>query len=193
MTEMSIAGKIPKNTIDEDGLLVKEAQRNPQQFKKIYQKWLTPVYRYFYFRVGNVKDAEDLTAQVFLRIYESLPRYENRGCFSAWLFSVAHARMVDFYRRDKKEVSLDVMDMDIASLTSDENSPTQDDLRQLLALLKTLNEEEQELIRLRFFAGLSFAEIGLLLNRKEDTVRKSVSRLLNRLQSQMEVHHDTTL
>ena len=190
MTEMSITGKIPRDTIDEDGLLVKEAQRNPKQFKKIYQKWLVPVYRYFYFRVGNVKDAEDLTAQVFLRIYEALPRYENRGCFSAWLFSVAHARMVDFYRRDKKEISLEAINMDMVS--SDDSTPTQDDLREMLALLKTLNEDEQELIHLRFFAGLSFTEIGVLLNRKEDTVRKAVSRLLNRMQTQMEAHHDRT-
>jgi len=55
--------------IDEDARLGEAAQATPANFKPLYQKWLNPVYRYFYFRVGNEKDAEHLTSQVFLRVY----------------------------------------------------------------------------------------------------------------------------
>ena len=185
MTEMHLADKIPKNNLDEDGLLIIEAQKNPQQFKKLYQKWLSPVFRYFYFRVGNSKDAEDLTGQVFLRVFESLPRYKHNGCFSAWLFSIAHARVVDFYRKSKKEVSLDNVEVEL-SIQMDDIGLSRDEVVDLLSLIKNLKGEEQELIYLRFFAGLSFAEIGMSLNRKEDTVRKSLSRLLDRMQLEME-------
>ena len=185
MTEMHLASKIPKNNVEEDWLLISDAQNNPQQFKKLYQKWLSPVFRYFYFRVGNTKDAEDLTGQVFLRVFESLPRYKHRGCFSAWLFSIAHARVVDFYRKNKKEVSLDNGELEL-SMPMDEVGLSRDEILDLLSMIKSLKDEEQELIYLRFFAGLSFAEIGESLNRKEDTVRKSLSRLLDRMQVKME-------
>lgn len=185
MTEMYLSSEIPKNTIEEDWLLIHEAQKNPQEFKKLYQKWLTPVFRYFYFRVGNTNDAEDLTGQVFLRVFESLSRYKHHGCFSAWLFTIAHARMVDYYRKNKGDVSLDAMEFEL-SVPMDDIGLSKDEILDLLSLIKSLKVEEQELIYLRFFAGLSFAEIGESLNRKEDTVRKSLSRLLDRIQLKME-------
>ena len=64
---------------------------------------------------------------------------------------------------------------------------------QIAALTKLINvlpEEEHELIRLRYIAELSFSEIGRLLNRSEDAVKKSLYRLLARLQSQLEVSHE---
>ena len=57
-------------------------------------------------------------------------------------------------------------------------------------LISDLPENDLELIRLRFIAELSFSEIGLVLNRKENTVKKSLYRLLARLKSQLEVSHE---
>jgi RNA polymerase sigma-70 factor (ECF subfamily) len=60
----------------------------------------------------------------------------------------------------------------------------------LAKLIRALSEEEHELIRLRYIAELSFSEIGRLVNRSEDAVKKSLYRLLARLQSQLEVSHE---
>ena len=190
MSETILTETNQKSRLDEDTQLVHAAQRNPEAFKFLYQKWLPRIYRYIYFRVGNSKDAEDLTSQVFLKIFEHLPRYREQGRFSAWLFSVAHARVVDFYRRGHKaevlnETTADQYQPDLLAL-----SARNEEIRQVLSLLGTLKEEEQELIRLRFAAELSYPEIGVILNRKEDAVRKSLSRLLYRLQLQLEDQHE---
>jgi RNA polymerase sigma-70 factor, ECF subfamily len=190
MSEIIMSEMVHESHTDEDAMLVRAAQQNPLKFKTIYQKWMARIYRYFYFRVGNVKDAEDLTSQVFLKVFESLPRYQNRGCFSAWLFSIAHARVVDFYRSKKKEGSLELHDAELSVPDMQDDFATADEVREVLHLFHTLNEEEQELIRLRFIAELSYQEIGAILSRKEDTVRKSVSRLLSRMQSTLEVQHE---
>ncbi|MCE1253689.1 MAG: sigma-70 family RNA polymerase sigma factor [Anaerolineae bacterium] len=176
--------------VDEDAKLVLAAQQNPREFKRLYQKWLARVYRYFYFRVGNQKDAEDLTSLVFLKVFEDLPHYKNRGCFSAWLFAIAHARVVDYYRRGFKELPLN--EINPGALPDDllAQSVHRDELRHLLLVLRNLSLEEQELIRLRFAAELSYQEIGQILNRKEDAVRKSISRLLERIQSQWEAKNE---
>jgi len=174
----------------EDAELVLAAQQNPAEFKLLYQKWLKPIYRYFYFRLGNARDAEDLTSQVFLKVYEDLPRYRSKGSFSAWLFTIAHARTVDFYRKGSREVSLEKIDL--AATSSDLLSQTvqNSEVEKVLSLLKRLDQDEQELIRLRFAADLSYREIGQILHRSEDAVRKSITRLLDRLQIQMELNHD---
>jgi RNA polymerase sigma-70 factor (ECF subfamily) len=191
MSELILLEVDQSRSLDEDAKLVLAAQQNPAEFKQLYLKWLKPIYRYFYFRVGNAKDAEDLTSQVFLKVYEDLPRYRNRGCFSAWLFAIAHARVVDHYRKGSREVPLDSLPPAASSPDSPSLADQAADVRQVMDLLQTLPEEEQELLRLRFMAGLSYREIGLALNRKEDAVRKSITRLLDRLQVQLEDSDET--
>ncbi len=175
---------------EEDMEMVHSAQESLAGFKRLYLKWLPLVYRYLYYRLGNVKDAEDLTSQVFLKVYEELPRYRDRGQFSAWLFTIVRHKMADFFRSQKPTVPIE-----LANLT-DQNSDLlaqtiqTNEIERLQKLIRSLPEEDQELIRLRFVVGLGYREIGALLNRKEDAVRKTLSRLLARLQSQLETSHE---
>jgi len=176
--------------ISDDSTLVLAAQQNPAAFQPLYQKWLKPIYRYFYFRVGNVKDAEDLTSQVFLKVYEDLPRYRNKGSFSAWLFTIAHSRVVDFFRKVNREDMLEKA----ALIANSTDLLTQvvhgSEIDQILSLLQKLNERDQELIRLRFFGELTYREIGQIMHRSEDAVRKAITRLLDRLQVELEAQND---
>jgi RNA polymerase sigma-70 factor (ECF subfamily) len=178
----------------EDMELVLAAQQNPARFDALYVRWLKPVYRYFYFRLGNIKDAEDLTSQVFLQVYKDLPRYHTRGAFSAWLFSIAHARLVDYYRKDShksiREIPIEKLEIPSNATELSAQAIQKADIEQVFSLLNSLTEKEQTLIRLRFMAELSYREIGQILHCKEDTARKSVSRLLERFKQQMENDHD---
>ncbi|RPI87286.1 MAG: RNA polymerase sigma factor [Chloroflexi bacterium] len=175
---------------EDESELVREAQSSLSGFKQLYLHWLSPVYRYFYFRTRNVKDAEDLTSQVFLKVYEELPRYRDRGYFSAWLFTIARSKAADFFRRNSREVSLEAVEVADGSLDLLAQAVQSDEIQRLKRLILSLPDEEQELIRLRFVSGLSYREIGEVLHRKEDAVRKSISRLLARLQNQLEKHHE---
>lgn len=168
----------------------REARQSLGSFKLLYLKWLLPVYHYFYYRVENAKDAEDLTSQVFLKVYEELPNYRERGYFSAWLFTLVRHNAADFFRKQPPDISFDTAGP--ADQTPDLLAQTilTDEIQLLRHLIRSLPEKEQELIQLRFVMGLSYREIGEMLNRKEDAIRKSISRLLARLQNQLEENHD---
>lgn len=173
--------------VDDEALLVVTAKRDPAAFNHIYRKYLNQVYYYFLSRVYNPTEAEDLTAQVFLEALEGLSGYREEGNFAAWLFTIARRRAVDFHRRGMAEVQLQG--------AHDTQDPSQDVMSYMLnveeqhslgQLVKDLDEDERELLRLRFAAGLKFADIASLLNRKESAVKMSLYRLLSQMKSQLE-------
>lgn len=176
---------------DEDGALLERAQRDPaaqaEVFAALYRRYLEPVYYYLYSKVGSRSDAEDLCEQVFLDALEGLPGYRHQGQFAAWLFTIARRRAIDHHRRRRPAVPLDEM--------PDLPDPAADPLLQVIQgenvqglarLIRKLDEDDQELLRLRFAAGLGFAQIAALLKRKESAVKMSFYRLLARLESQLE-------
>lgn len=169
--------------LDEDTQLVLSAQKNPALFQDLYYRWAVPVYQYFYHRTGEMSSAEDLTSQLFLTVYKSLPRYHHRGHFAAWLFTIARNLFKEHYRKHRREVPLEM----VQSLASPSDPSAEyalsDEIRHLVQLVRSLPEEEQELIRLRYVADLSFADMAVVLNKREDAVKKSLYRLQARLQT----------
>ena len=166
--------------------LITAAQQNPAAFAAIYDCYCTPVYRYLYSRVGNQADTEDLTTQTFLSALENLHRYREQGQFSAWLFRIARTKAMDYFRRGKSEVSLDALEM-----RADEVDPLgqviqRQETSQISAVIQKLEADERELLRLRYVAELSFQEMAALLGKNEAAVKKSLYRLLARIQSQVE-------
>ncbi len=172
----------------EEEVLISAAKSDPSKFTTLYDRYYRSIYRYLYSRTNSVPEAEDLTAQTFLHALEALPRYRHRGYFSAWLFTIARNQARDHFRR-RQMVPLDESHPDPAA-DPIARAARSDQTAELSFLVKKLTEEEQELIRLRCAAGLSFAEIGASLGRKEDTVKKAFYRLASRLQHQLEVNHD---
>ncbi|MEA4906770.1 MAG: sigma-70 family RNA polymerase sigma factor [Anaerolineaceae bacterium] len=175
---------------DEDARLISEAKSNPVAFQVLYDHWVIPVYQYFYYRCGDVASAEDLTAQLFLTIYEALPRYQHRGHFTAWLFAIARNLFNKDHRKNRRLVPLSAA----REIASPDDLPAEaahaDEIQALRDLILTLPDEQQELIRLRYAAGLRFADIAILLNKSEAAVKKSLYRLQERLQGLMEHNHD---
>jgi RNA polymerase sigma-70 factor (ECF subfamily) len=172
----------------QDGLpdLIAAARQDPAAFGKIYDRYIQAVYRYLYSRLGNVHEAEDVTSQTFMAAYEALSKYREQGQFAAWLFRIARSKMNDHFRRTRLEVGLELAEGIIQGEDALGAVIQDEELGRLRSTIKKLNPEEQDLIRLRYVADLSFGEMAELLGKREDAVKKSVYRLLARLKSQME-------
>jgi RNA polymerase sigma-70 factor, ECF subfamily len=175
---------------DEDAELILAAQQNPTLFQVLYDRWAVPVYQYFYHRTGEIASAEDLTSQLFLAAYQALPRYQHRGHFAAWLFTIARNQAKEYYRKSGREVPLETA-YDLTSPSDPAVEVTQEDeIRCLVQLIRSLPEREQEMIRLRYIANLSFADMAILYHKRPDAVKKSLYRLQARLQSLLEQYYD---
>lgn len=188
----SIIALISKQTKqDSDELrLIRTARKDPRAFGELYKIYVQPVFRYLYSRIGNVHEAEDITAQTFLAAFEAFHKFRQDEHFSSWLFTIARNKVMDHFRQRSNSILIDEID-DIPV----ENDPLQGVIQSeqaaaLSKLIKALTEEDRELLRLRFIASMNFPEIAHFFHRNEEAVKKSVYRLLARLHNQLEVSNE---
>jgi RNA polymerase sigma-70 factor (ECF subfamily) len=177
-------------TSDDEGSAVEAARQDLAAFAPLYRAYVTPIFRYLYSRLGNAGEAEDLTSQVFMDALESLPRYRHRGHFPAWLFSIARHRLLNHWRRRSSEVDIETAE-DRASPALDPLAEVvrNEEIQSLKGLIDELEEDEQDLLRLRFVAELSYGEIAGVLGSSEEAAKKRIYRLLTRMESQLEAGH----
>ncbi len=191
MAESSIVLTSEKINRESDELrIIKAARHDPKAFGELYKLYVEQVFRYLYSRIGNVHEAEDITAQTFLVAFESFDRFRKDGHFASWLFTIARNKAMDHFRQRKNITSIE----EIAEVSVG-NDPLHGVIKSeqtatLSALIEALPEEDRELLRLRYLAAMSFPEIGHILHRNEDAVKKSIYRLLARLHSQLEVPNE---
>ncbi len=141
----------------------------------IYDRYESRIYSYIYHRVGDAQVAEDLTAQVFLRMLEAIQN-ENawRSSFSGWLYRIAHNLVIDYYRRQARSthVSLD----DAPTILAENDDPLQATERQLQQerlrrAINRLTDEQAQVVSLRFLEGLSIAEVARAIGKTEGAVK----------------------
>ncbi len=159
-------------------------------FAQVYREHVTRVYRYIHARVGNREDAEDLTAQVFFEALEKWPSYREQGKVAAWLFTIARRRVADYYRRHRRSISLDTVPPLSDPHTPWDGVEREEELTHLAQLVTELSDNEQELLRLRFAAGLTYREMAEVLGRSEAAVKMAVHRLIRRLARMWEASYE---
>jgi RNA polymerase sigma-70 factor (ECF subfamily) len=189
MTEDRRLNEAPDAHEDEEATVVAAQGRDPVALTLLYERYVRPVYRYLYSQIGDAADAEDLTSQTFLSALEALPRYRHRGQFAAWLFVIARRKALDYFRRSRPQVDLDTLPLRADGADPAGQVKQSQDWQDLSQRIAALSAEEQDLLRLRYVADLSFAEIGVILGKREQAAKKSLYRLLSRLQNQMENDH----
>ena len=151
-------------------------------FGQLYQTHLDSIYRYIYYRVGNATEAEDLTEQVFLKAWERMSAYDQRGLpFSAWLYRVAHNLVIDYHRTRRPAASL----TEPLSETLVDRGAGPDEVverrlaaAEVAAALRTLSPDQQQIILLRFVQGLSHAEASAIMGKSEGALRVLQHRAL---------------
>ena len=172
-----------------DADLIAQAQNGQiEAFGKLYERYLDPIYRYIRTRVDEAADAEDLCEAVFLRTFEALDRYQERGYpFSAYLYQVARSQLADFYRTHVVGVDLEQVPEPAAEDADPEAAYAQRE-RALDAVhsLGKLRDDYQEVIRLRVILELPTSTVAMWMDRSPGAVRVLLHRALIALREELD-------
>lgn len=154
---------------------------------KLYDAHHQSIFRYVWSRVSDQQLAEDLTGEIFTRMVTSLNGYRPSSVpFRAWLYRIARNLIIDYYRSENGRVP--------ASLEAAANVPSSDGnpvtlveqilaLENILAALACIDPDQQEVINLRFVAGLSLAETAQTIEKSVPAVKSLQHRGLKALRA----------
>jgi len=174
-------------TLDDARLIERAKRGEVEAFGCLYERYLESIYRYIRTRVADDRTAEDLTETVFLRSFESLGRYKEKGLrFSAFLYQIARNLLVDHYRQKEEELPLESADqISVSPSRIDDIIVIQDQVDSLRVGLDALPEEYREIIRLRVLLELSTTECAEWIGRSEGAVRVLLHRAMKALKRQV--------
>jgi len=143
------------------------------------------IYNICYRFVGNRTEAQDLSQEVFLRVYRTLASYRSaHGGFATWMTSVTRNLLIDHYRRTKRDRMTDSLDDAMPVVENKESSARRPDQQALLGELKgqvqsaltRLSPDLREAVILRDLQQLEYAEIQRVLAVPEGTVKSRINR-----------------
>ncbi len=140
----------------------------------LYEEYYDKIARYVYVHIGDRTEAEDIAGEVFLKALESLKSYQERGIpMQSWLFRIAHNMVVDHLRKaaKRKTVPIDTVQREGGTdpMTVAERNI---EMERVARAMEQITKEQREVLRLRFFGGLTSKEAGSILNKSDGAVRE---------------------
>ena len=127
--------------------------------EKIYRDYHSKVCGYIQSRVNSVQDAEDIAADVFLKVYEKLDTFdETKASLSTWIYTITQNTLTDYFRTRK--VFAEITETIEDEVSVEDEVCNAEILETLADALETLDERERDIIILRFYCGKTLREIS---------------------------------
>jgi len=178
--------------LGKDHELIKQAQRGDRiAFGELYECHAPVIFRYLFAHLDSRMDAEDLTGEVFLKAWQSLPKYDERGVpFLAFLFRIARNVLIDHYRRSNRLESTAPEELESYKQDGDpgpmEMVGQKMEHQHILRVLSHLRPDYQTVLTLRFISELSPEETAQVMERSVGAIRVLQHRALAVLRQAIE-------
>ncbi len=173
----------------DESTLIRQAKSDKEAFGQLYERYVDKIFNYVYYRTGNERDAEDLTARVFFRAMEHIDSYEDRGFpFSAWLYRIAHNLVANWHRDHSRRQVFSIDGLEHWHVTHDGPESTAElieDKEALLQAIQRLPADRQDLLIFKFVQQLTNTEIGAIMERSEGAVKSLYYRTLQELRTEL--------
>jgi RNA polymerase sigma-70 factor (ECF subfamily) len=162
-----------------------------EAFGELYERYSPTVHRFLYAHLNDRLDAEDLTEEVFLRVWRTLPNYNEQGVpLLAYFFKIARNALIDFYRRAARSG----MQMTLETSNIVDHRPDPGDAalarmehQEIRQMLDQLSEDYRNVLVLRFLSELSAGETAHVMGRSEGAVRILQHRALAALREMIDL------
>lgn len=154
-------------------------------FGRLYDLYVDRVYAYARSRVRSVQDAEDVTEIAFMKAWEAIGSYDDRGLpFTAWLFRIARNAVIDRHRKSEREP--DAVDLAAAATIPDVVAVEEEvlgllDGETIREALRELTEEQASVITMRFMWDMSLKDVAESLGKSEGAVKAMQHRAVRTL------------
>ncbi|HKC04808.1 MAG TPA: RNA polymerase sigma factor [Patescibacteria group bacterium] len=160
---------------------------NHEAFGELYKIFLSKIYRFIYYLIGDEFLAEDLTQNTFLRAWNGLTNFSlNKGTFQSYLYTIARNLVIDSQRK-KKIYSLEGLENIIQSKENQEDELWKNEkMQKVHEALDGLPEDDRQIIILRFFEEMHFDEISNVIGKESGAIRVKIHRLMLVLRQKLE-------
>ena len=178
---------LPENPPELENQIKSCIAGDPESFRYVFDFTKNRIFRYVFSRTSNREDALDITQEIFIDIWQALPKfkYHSLGQFYGFIFLVAKRRLIKYYRSHKSLLELTKKQ---PGLNPEKNYQGNiDDYQDLIAGIKRLKGKHQETLRLRYWSGLSYQEISQIFGTKESTVKVWHFRAIQKLKKILNV------
>jgi RNA polymerase sigma factor (sigma-70 family) len=184
-------------TPQQEAQLIEQCKHDPKAFGEVFDCWYAPIFGYIFRRTADYDISKDIAAETFLKAYLNIPKYSWRGIrLSSWLYRIATNELNQYYRKQKyKPQSLQQllenpqMEKLLHQQMDDEREMMQTELKahndysRIREKLQDLDIKYQEVIALRYFEQKTNAEISIILDKNEGTIKSLLSRGLEKLKN----------
>ncbi|MEK7149878.1 MAG: RNA polymerase sigma factor [Patescibacteria group bacterium] len=173
----------------EENLITDAIRGEASAFGLLYDYYQPKIYRFIFFKTGRREEAEDLTHQVFLNAWQNVKNYKFQGFpFSSWLYQIARNQIIDHYRTRKETLNIENVDEpETVDISIEDKMDFGLEIKRVKKAILALNEEQQDVIIMRFIDDLSPKEISLTLDKPESTIRVLQHRAIKTLQKLLEI------
>lgn len=170
-----------------DQILIKQYLKGDEKsLETLIGRYLKPIYSFIYKNVGNPAEAEDITQEVFVRVWKNLYKFDTKKQFKPWVFQIAKNASIDYLRKKKtipfssfeNDKGQNVLTENIAA-PSDNLIENLSDKKVLSGALQYLSKKEQKIIALRHTDGMSFKEIAEVFQESINTIKSRYRRTLS--------------
>lgn len=190
--------RLPEQDLRTDeGLMLAYKNGDADAFEVLYGRWRRRLFRYLAHQCGQDGASDELFQDVWLRVVNARQQYEATAPFHAWLFRIAHNRLVDHWRATNRSPIQDMSDPDDEEADFMANVPAPDDTRperlaerkaqaaHLLAAVQSLPDVQRETFILAEDGGLSLEEIASIMEVGRETVKSRLRYAVGKLRQEL--------
>ena len=181
---MPVSNLHPASTETPDHLVIRAAKGDNNAFGAIYELWAEHIYRFVYLKTRDEDVADDITAEVFLKVWKAIKTFKLKADtkFSTWLFAIARNAVIDYYRTTRQTIPYDNLPEIVDLEGQTDLYPEQ---RKLQETLEELRPEYKQVLVLRYVEDQPISRVAQIMKKKEGNIRALTHRALQELKSRL--------